>query len=86
MIPKTKYTNLNNNDSLNFYNDYNSNGYYDLISIIYKDSGYSLNLQIYNSALSFSNPPDINRYQLKTETINKNDVSTEYSFRIKIEQ
>lgn len=86
MIPKIKYTNLSNNDRLNYYNDYNSNGYYDLISIIYKDSGYSLNLQIYNSALSFTNPPDIDRYQLKTETINKNNVSTEYCFRIKIEQ
>ena len=85
IIPKTKYTNLNNNDHINFYNTDSGNEYYDQISIIYKDSGYSLGLHVCYDGLSFTNPPDINNYQLTTEIISKNDVKVDYCFRIRIQ-
>ena len=85
MIPKTKFTNLNNNDRVNFYN-FNSNGqYYDLISIIYKDSGYTLDLHVNNNGSSFTTPADIDRYQIETENIDRNDIDAQYWFRIKIQ-
>ena len=86
MIPKIKYTNLNNNDYIRFYNAYVGSGYYDLISIGYKNSGYSLDLHVGDSGSSFpTNPADIDRYQLKTEVINRDDVKVDYCFRIKIQ-
>ena len=84
--PKIKYTNLNNNDLLRFYNADTGGSYYDLISIIYENSGYSLELHVGDSGASFpTNPSDIDRYQLKTEVINRDDVKTDYCFRIKIQ-
>ena len=86
IIPKIKYTNLNNNDYIRFYNAYVGNEYYDLISIGYKNSGYSLELHVGESGSSFpTNPADIDRYQLKTEVINRDDVKVDYCFRIKIQ-
>ena len=86
IIPKTKYTNLNNNDRINFYNAYVGSAYYDLISIMYKNSGYSLELHVGDTGSSFpTNPADIDRYQLKTEVINRDDVKVDYCFRIKIQ-
>lgn len=85
IIPKIKYTNLNNNDYINFYNANSGGEYYDQIYILYKDSGYSLGLHVCYSGSSFSNPPDIDRYQLTTEVLNKNDVKVDYCFRIRIQ-
>ena len=85
IIPKTKFTNLNNNDYINFYNDNTYREYYDMISITYKNSGYSLELHVGSSGSSFPTPSDINRYQIKTETIDRNDVDVSYCFRMKIQ-
>ena len=85
IIPKIKYTNLNNNDNINFYNTNPGNGYYDLIYIVYKDSGYSLGIHVHHDGISFTNPPDIDNYQLTTEVLSKNDVKVDYCFRIRIQ-
>lgn len=85
IIPKTKYTNLNNNDYINFYNVNTGGEYYDRIYIAYENSGYSLGLHVMYSGSSFPNPADIDRYQLTNEIINRNDMSTEYCFRLKIQ-
>ena len=85
IISKIKYTNLNNNDYLKFYNSYPGKNFYDAISIVYKDSGYSLELHVSNNGVSFQNPVDINTYQLKTEIISRNDINQQYCFRIKIQ-
>ena len=85
IIHKIKYTNLNNSDYLRFYNSYDGRSNYDSISIVYKDSGYSLELHVSSSGASFQNPVDINTYQLKTEIINRNDIRQDYCFRIKIQ-
>ena len=85
IIPKIKYTNLNNNDHFRFYNSYPGRDYFDSIGIVYKDSGYSLELHVNNSSVSFQNPVDINTYQLKTEIISRSDINQQYCFRIKIQ-
>ena len=85
IIPKIKYTNLNNNDYISFYNAYSGGEYYDRIYIFYKSSGYALGLHVGSYGVSFSTPADINTYQLKTEIIGRNDVRTDYCFRIKIQ-
>ena len=85
IISKIKYTNLNNSDHLKFYNAYPGRDSYDSIGIVYKDSGYSLELHVNDRSVSFQNPADINTYQLKTEIIGRNDVRTDYCFRIKIQ-
>lgn len=85
IIPKIKYTNLNNNDYISFYNAYTGGEYYDRIYIFYKSSGYSLGLHVGSYGVSFSTPADINTYQLKTEIINRNDVREQYCFRLKIQ-
>ena len=85
IIPKIKYTSLNNSDYLRFYNSYEGRNYYDSIGIVYKDSGYSLELHVGEYGVSFQNPVDINTYQLKTEIISRNDINQQYCFRIKIQ-
>ena len=86
IIPKIKYINLNNNDYIKFYNVYSVNEYYDSISIMYQSSGYTLALHVGDSGSSFpTNPTDIDRYQLKTEIISRNDVMQQYCFRLKIQ-
>ena len=85
MIPKIKFTNLNHNDYITFYNASVGTQYYDSIYISYKNTGYSLGLHVVHDGLSFSNPTDIDNYQLTTEIINKNDVKVDYCFRIKIQ-
>ena len=85
IISKIKYTNLNNNDYLRFYNSYPGRDSYDSIGIVYIDSGYSLELHVNDRSVSFQNPVNINTYQLKTEIISRNDVKTDYCFRIKIQ-
>ena len=85
IIPKIKYTNLNDNDYITFYNAYSGGEYYDAIKINYKNSGYSLELHVIYSGASFQNPADIDTYQLKTEIINRNDVNSDYCFRIRIQ-
>ena len=85
IIPKIKYTNLNNNDYISFYNAYSGGEYYDRIYIFYKSSGYSLGLHVGSKGSSFTTPADIDRYQIKTENIDRNDVSVDYHFRIKIQ-
>lgn len=85
IIPKIKYTNLENNDYISFYNAYSGGEYYDRIYIFYKSSGYSLGLHVGSNGSSFPTPADIDRYQIKTEIINRNDVKVDYCFRIKIQ-
>ena len=85
IIPKIKYTNLNNNDYISFYNAYSGGEYYDRIYIFYKSSGYSLGLHVGSYGVSFSTPADIDNYQLKTEIISRNDVREQYCFRLKIQ-
>lgn len=85
IIPKIKYTNLNNNDYINFYNANSGGEYYDQICILYKDSGYSLGLHVTYSGSSFPTPADIDTYQIKTEIISRNDVKVDYCFRIRIQ-
>ena len=85
IIPKIKYTNLSNNDSINFYNAYSGGEYYDKISIAYNNSGYSLELHVNNKGSSFPIPTDINRYQLTNEIISRDNVDAQYYFRIKIQ-
>ena len=85
IISKIKYTNLNNSDYLRFYHAYPGRDSYDSICIVYKNSGYSLELHVNDRSVSFQNPADMNTYQLKTEIIGRNDVKTDYCFRIKIQ-
>lgn len=85
IISKIKYTDLNNGDYLRFYNSYDGRSFYDAIGIVYKNSGYSLELHVGENGVSFQNPVDIDTYQLKTEIISRNDVRTDYCFRIRIQ-
>ena len=85
IISKIKYTDLTNGDYLRFYNSYPGRDFYDSIGIVYKNSGYSLELHVSNYGTSFQNPVDINTYQLKTEIISRNDINQQYCFRIKIQ-
>ena len=85
IIPKIKYTNLNNDYHLRFYNAYTGTQYYDYISIIYRNSGYSLELHVEHNISTFTPPEGIDNYQLKTEIISRNDVNEQYYFRLKIQ-
>ena len=84
-IPKIKYTDLKDNDRINFYNANSGGEYYDRIGISYKSSGYSLELHVGRNSSSFPTPTDIDSYQLKNETISRNDINAQYCFRIKIQ-
>ena len=85
IIPKIKYTNLKNNDIINFYNADTGGQSYDRIDISFKSSGYSLGLHVGSKGSSFPTPADIDSYQIKTETIDRNSVNVDYCFRIKIQ-